>query len=88
MLPKLTDLVRGKQAKLTKITDRQIWYQILYVELVPDGDLTIFDFPIPFDDIGSATLGTMEPAMQLLKWVRKQHELLTQAQTEMAKEAE
>ncbi len=64
MIMKILDLVKGKKARFRFYRDGIFMYE------TEDG----FQFPVPADDIGSATLFAEDKAILFMRWIRKQLE--------------
>jgi len=60
---KLIDLVRN-DAEFLFITDGKAYYQIIVED-------TVYEFPIPINDIGNGTLNVEEKGILLMRWIRK-----------------
>ena len=84
-VPKVTELVR-EEAEFMRFQDGMLWYQITYKVEDPVtgyGSFAKFDFPIAVN--GSDAGGTFESnerGITLMRWIRKQVELLNAAQAE------
>ena len=63
----VTDLVRNGTSRFVHYRDGQFRYEV---------DGTGFEYDIPLDDIGSATLLSQEKAIVHMRWIRKRVELL------------
>ena len=64
---RLFDLIKdGKKARFTFYRDRELWYT------TDDG----FEFPVPIRDIGNTTFMVEHKASELMKWIRKQMEMI------------
>lgn len=57
--------------------DGNLWYSVTYY----DEDMThqYFKFPVPISDIGNATFNRMERAMLMMRYIRKQIEVMNTA---------
>ena len=63
----IKDLVKdGKKASFTHYFDGNLWYQ------TEDG----FSFPVPVEDIGTATFNCVEKALLMMRYIRKHIETL------------
>jgi hypothetical protein len=59
----ITDMVRdGRTAKFAYFRDGSLWYETQCG----------FFFEIPAEDTGSATFRTVEKALTLMRWIRRQ----------------
>jgi len=66
----LKDLVINKTAKFAYCTDGALWYEV-------DG----FRFPVPFSETVGACFMPEHKAINLMRWIRKQLEENTSAQS-------
>jgi hypothetical protein len=62
----VSELVKGKIAKFEFYRSGNLYYK------TSDG----FLFPIPISDTGEATFNQEHPALELMRWIRKQYELV------------
>jgi len=58
----ITKLVKNQNAHFDFVRDGNLWYK------TDSG----FSFPIPFEDVGSANFNSTEKAIFLMRWIRKQ----------------
>ena len=71
-LPSVLELVKSKRsASFVCFKDDELWYEI-------DG----FTFPVPVDDTAGAVFGKEEPALIMMRWIRKHIEFLKQSLSE------
>lgn len=70
---KIKDIVKGQKAHFVFYRDRALFYE------TDNG----FQFPVPIDDAGSATLNQEEKAILLMRYIRKHLE-----KTEAARSAQ
>lgn len=73
-IPAIKDVMR-EQANFVRYEDGKLWYQIIYTER---NTQIVWDFPIPVDDAGGGSFGTVEKALTLMRWVRKHIEFLNE----------
>lgn len=71
---KITAMVKdNKQVTFSHFKEGHLWYV---------HDETGFEFPVPVDDVGSATMLAKDKAMLFMRYMRKHIEMLSQAKTE------
>lgn len=70
---KIKDIVKGQMAHFVFYRDKALFYE------TDNG----FQFPVPIDDAGSATLNQEEKAILLMRYIRKHLE-----RTESARDAQ
>lgn len=71
----LTDMVKNqKKVKFSFYRDKELWY------VTEDG----FEFPVPIQDIGSATFVAEDKAIFLMRYIRKHMETIETAKKEQA----
>jgi hypothetical protein len=72
------DMVKdGKKARFSHYAKGELWYA------TEEG----FLFPIPVADTGDGSFGREEKAMLLMRWIRKQVELVEQEKVAMESQA-
>ncbi len=92
ILPTIRQLIH-EYAKFVRYQDGNLWYQIGWNgeedAVSPASGQTykrqtvhFFDFPVPIDDTGEGSFGTMEKAIILMRWIRKHLEYLNGALAE------
>ena len=69
---KISDHVKGK-SEFSFYKDGQLWYKT---------SDTFLEFPVPIDDIGTATFNRVEKSLLLMRYIRKW--LNTQEQARLA----
>lgn len=62
----VTDLVKGKTASF------QYYRQGNLIFMTEDG----FEFPVPISDCGESTFFNSHPALELMRWIRKQVDVI------------
>ncbi len=74
-------------AKFTAYKEKELWYTVSYREeygcRVSSDNLKSLTFPVPIEDIGTATFMAEEKALLMMRYIRKHLEML-----EKAKEAQ
>lgn len=66
----IKQMVRDEnQAEFAYYRDRQLWYEVMYMDdmMMPHK----FLFPVPIEDIGNATFGRAEKALLMMRYIRK-----------------
>ena len=63
------ELVKGKKAEFQFYRSGNIYYK------TTDG----FEFPIPISDTGEASFNQTHPALELMRWIRKQVDVIKSA---------
>lgn len=78
----IKDIVKDKQAHFLFYRDHNLWYNVE----VDDGQgiysPTNFQFPVPLEDIGNATFNAEEKAILLMRYIRKQMNVIKEAKGE------
>ena len=75
MTSTLTHMVRDhKTVKFSFYRDKELWY------ITEDG----FEFPVPIQDVGSATFMAEDKAIFLMRYIRKHMETIEQAKKEQS----
>jgi len=62
----------GKKVRFSFYRDKELWY------VTEDG----FEFPVPIDDVGTATFLVEDKAILFMRWIRKHMEMLEKAKKE------
>ena len=71
-LPTLTQAAKGS-ASFSRATAETIWYALIWEE----GDFVrLMEIPIPRDDMGEGTFMPNMKGIEILRWTRKQIDLL------------
>lgn len=65
----ITKLVKNKTARFVHYRDSHFIYE------TEDG----FQFPVPLDDIGTATLAAEDKALFFMRWIRRHLEVIESA---------
>jgi hypothetical protein len=71
----IKDIVKGQKAHFVFYRDRSLFYE------TDNG----FQFPVPIDDAGSATLNSEEKAILLMRYIRKHLERTQAAKDEQGR---
>lgn len=66
----IKELVSNHIAHFKFYRDNQLWYQI-----------DDFMFPVPIEDIGNATFNDVEKGMLMMRYIRKQWELIAKGKS-------
>ena len=64
-MPKVTDLVKDNNTVKFAFYRSGVFY---YIVIIPNH---IYEFPVPIDDIGNATLHDTDKAITFMRWIRK-----------------
>lgn len=80
--PSLTEIAKGS-AKFLYYKDKTLWYECrpYYINVA----WRPFIFPIPVDDAGEGEFRIDMKGTEILRWARKQLEIIRTAQTEQQK---
>lgn len=72
----IKDLVKGKFVKFESFRQENFYYtlRVVHGEIVGDDEEDVYDdytFPVPLEDIGTATLLAEDKAITYMRWIRK-----------------
>lgn len=74
-LPSLKDLVKDNEVNFVRFHDNQLWYEIRYnyveAQDAPVSVYNKFEFPVPIEDVGNATMLANDKALLFMRYVRK-----------------
>ena len=65
---KIADIVKANRAFFRRYRQGHFYYGIM---LGHEDDFGLYEFPIPLDDLGDATLENSEKAIMLMRYIRK-----------------
>jgi hypothetical protein len=67
------DMVKdNKQVTFVRFKEGELWYR------TEDG----FEFPVPVADVGNATMLAHDKALLFMRYIRKHHDILSQAHSD------
>lgn len=69
----------GNFAEFEYYIDGNLWYSVTYH--TDTGNILIFKFPVPISDIGNATFNRVEKAILMMRYIRKHHKTIEEAQS-------
>ena len=69
----IKDMVKDKKVKFLYYRENELWYT------TECG----FEFPVPIDDVGTASMNSEDKAILFMRWIRKHVEMLEQAKGEV-----
>jgi len=61
----IKDMVKDNTVHFSHYKDGELWYRLEY------DDGKIFDFPVPTDDVGNATMLVQDKALLFMRYIRK-----------------
>ena len=61
----IKDMIKDNTVKFIHYKDSDLWYTLKY------GENKSFDFPVPINDVGTATMLAQDKAILFMRYIRK-----------------
>ena len=70
----ISEIVKGNKAVFIRATGGNLWYRT--TGTIP------FEFPVPYEDVGTAEFKAEHNALELMRWIRKWLEEIKESKAE------